>query len=411
MNYTKLYEYYIVLFYKYNFKDIKFKTKYNLTEIYKYAYEFWQMNFDSKLDITKAKDKERLFNFLNDIFRYQTLNNGLRDLYKMITEDGKDTFVIDNIIEINDITNQVIKRVSLPEDDENYAKLSHEELDTYFREFLLSIDESGEYLDVYNQMINSRKVLYFDLVDDARKDKLRKKLGAHNDDNVSFILKNDEKADIYMVLDRKGDISDFRTLAHEFIHYYIDYYNHGKYSHYLLREFPSMFYEQLANKFLHTKGYNIQEVEKLLLYRFKEISDKSVYLSCINKYLRLFCENNFNIDHNIDTARIKEQIDNYIKENGLTEYEYELKRNDNLSNPSKMAIDYCDVANYYLLIDPFMLASNYPYLIGQYLTIYYLDEVDEKRVSLAEIKDITANLPNIDPSMILNLAKQKKYTK
>ena len=412
MDFSKLYECFIILFYKHVINDNNQlnKEEYDFNYIYKYAYNFWKEYNSKKLNLSKEEDKEKLFQFLNDTFRYVLLNDCIKKLYLNITDNLKDEFLINNFDKITNITKNIINNNEVFDyNDSSIPSLSCEELDEYFKELLITIDDSKEYLKTYESLKKENKLLFIDLLDEEAKKEFKRKLNISNKISNNFVFKTKDN-DYYLVLDRKGDISDLRSLIHEFIHYYIMVSNSNE-PYYLLDEFPSMFYEYIANKFLLTKGYNEEDINKLYLYRFKEISNKSSHLISVNYYLELFYRNSFNITHEDDMEKIKETITNFIEKYGIEEYKKKLEKNKNLNNYDKTANLSCDIANLYLVSDMYNLVLNYPYLIGHYLSLHYVEELSDNKINLKDMKKITKNLSNIDPNIILEIDKKKKSLK
>ena len=240
MDFSKLYEYFIVLFFKYNYKDISSlnKKNYDLDEIYKNIYSFWLSNFDKKLDLSKDEDKEKLFDFLNDIFKYKLLNYCLSELYENLTDNKKDEFMINNLSTLSDIVKNILnEKCDLDYKEDDLPKLTHEELDSYFKEFLLFIDSDGDFLKAYEELKNNDRINYLDELDEKEKKYFKMLFYIEDDSYNNFTMKNNENYS-FIVIDRKGNISDFRTLTHEFMHYYINYCNNGKKPLFLLEEFP-----------------------------------------------------------------------------------------------------------------------------------------------------------------------------
>lgn len=409
MDYSKLYEYFIVLFYKYNYKNISMldKKDYDLESIYKYIYELWKEYSDEVLDLNKEEDKEKLYDLLNEIFRYELLNDCIEELYDNLTEQRKDEFIINNLSHICETIELIFKNNSSCEVDlSNLPKLSSEDLDMYFKEFLVYIDDSLEYLECYEKMKKDKKIVFFDLLSDKQKKYFKKLLDIKDDDYNTFTMKDKG----FIVIDRKGDISDLRTLTHEFIHYYIYKNSDGKEPYYLLQEFPSIIYEYFANKFLIMKSINKEDVKKLFLFRFNEIDSKKIYLKTINKYLKMYNDNNCCVTLEDDMDQIKNIINDFIDKNGIDEYRKRVKENK-IDDPKLIAKDYCDEANFYLVRFPYDLVQNYPYLIGQYLSIHYIEEMTNNKFSLKELKEMTKNISDINPQIIFDVENKEKIKK
>lgn len=412
MDYSKLYEYFIVLFHLHNYNNLsKLRNKYNLDEVYSYVYKFWKEFIDQDLDLSCDEDKETLFQFLNRVFRYPMLNDLLEQVYDTITDQEKDEFFLNNFESIYEIVFDSLKQCEINKvSEENLAYLSHEDLDSLFKEFLLDIDKDGDFLKVYEELKSSKRLLYYDLLSNEDKDELteilKKKLNK-DDIKINNIFSKTEK-EAFIIIDRKENISDLRTLTHEFFHYYVYSCNKNKDTYYLLLEFPSIFYEYIVSRFLLKKGYSLEDVSNLLMYRLNEFNEKSDYLSPINYYLKLYIESGKEIAKESDIERTKETIAKYIEENGEEKFKELLKENSNYGDPELLAEDHCDMANYYLNLYPEILSNNYPYIIGNFLASRCIDLLVRHEITLSEMKKITESLPDIDPKIIIDAKNNKE---
>ena len=409
MEFSKLYEYYIDIFSD-QISDQPFESavaEKELEEKYRYVYSFWKEIVGIKLDLSKEEDKKTLYEFLRDIFRYRMLNDLIFDLYNDITIDRQDKFMIENLSSINDIVRNIIKKYeSCDYNEEKLPSLSHENLEEYFVGFLKMIDKSGDYLKVYNNLKASKKLIFFDELDEEEREKIRRSLDVLDEKSNNFSKK------LHVIIDRKGNISDFRNLAHEFIHHYLEVIGVDPKMNYLFREFPSIFYENIAIRFLLMKGYFFVDISNLYNYRYKDITDKALQLTCLNDYLKIYNDNNFTITPEADVERVKERISEFIDNNGIEEYRKSAYQNKILNNPEQMAKDCCDIANVLLVDDPYYLVRNYPYLIGQLLSTHYVREIEKGNFNLKDMKKLVDNLSSMDPKIILEIySRQKKYNR
>lgn len=388
MDINKLYEYYIVLFYYKNYKDISLlKDKnYDLYKIYNYINEFYYKNFDEYLDISLEENRKNLYTFLNSIFRYNLLNDNLYEAYDYL-KDYKDGYIINNFDFLSSIVLDECKHFE-EYDAKNISYdlvlLSHEELDNLFKKFLNNIDPSGNYLKIYIKMKENNKIIYLDLLDEFEKDKLKKLLNINGNNYNDFFVRNDNIGS-YIILDRKGTIEDFSKLAHEFTHYVTYLNDNTNKEHILLEEFPSMFNELLSNIFLIEEGYSKENVEKVVIDRFKYIYNLSTYASVTNQFLEIYMENNNTIDEQLIKNKM---IDG------------------NIINPDSVVGEFVDFVNYFLTADPTSILGTYPYILGNYLSKAYIEEYGKNKNILKLMKDITMNLSNYDVEKIKSKIKK-----
>ena len=369
MNIEKLYEYYIILYYYYNYNDIKKlnDNNYDLDNIYDYVNRFYYDNFDDFLDINNEENKNKLYNFLNDIFRFYLLKNNIEDVYDILNNEN-DNYILNNLNKITELVEKTYYNTKKYQQDSviNISRLSHKELDKHFIDYLLSIDNSHEYLEIYNSIKENNRILYLDLLNDDKKNMLKSKLNITDSSYNDFFFRVDGSGG-FIILDRKGTIEDFSKLAHEFAHF-VTFNNVKNFENNNLQEFPAIFYEKLANIFLIDRGMDKECVKHIIFDRKKYIHNISFYLSRINIFLNIYIKNNLNINEQL----IKEQIEKCLT-------------NENC------IIDLCDFVNYILTVNPDIIRSSYSYIIGDYFSDKYINRYLSGENVLDEMKYITKN--------------------
>ena len=377
MKLEKLYEYYIVLFYLENYHDISVLNEkdYDLDYIYDYVNKLYYDTFNVKLDIGKKENRKKLYEFLNHIFKFYLLKDNIDEFYTILNKDSE-RFILNNFSKIVEIVEKSYKETELFK-DYNIAKLpnlSYEDLDDYFKEFLIFIDNSYDYLEIYSYIKSHHKIIYLDLLSDNDKNKFKSRLNIVDTKYNDFFLRN-ERMGGYIVLDRNETIEDFSKLAHEFIHY-VTFKKNNNFNNVILEEFPSIFYETLANIFLIDKGFDKEKVGQIIFDRNKYINNLSYNALNINLFLNIYLKNDFNINEEL----IKKEI----------------SLNDFLI--SKL----CDYSNYHFTLNPNRIVNSYPYIIGNYLGNRYINKYLKKDNILNKVKYITDNLPNIDAKELIN---------
>ena len=399
LDFNKLYEYYIILFFEVNYKDTSFLSdkKYDLDEIYNYAIEFWYKCFDEKLDITKDENKDKLFAFLNRIFQYKLLNDNLKLVYNNATNNEQDNFVVNNFDKIADLVKDNLSEIN------NYSnidvgelpKLSHVELDKLFTEFLLCIDKSKDMLKTYLELKENNKFIFLDILDKDERHRIKKLLNITDEDYNDYFMRT-ASGDGFIIMDRQNNIGDLRILAHEFMHYYTFSKNKEAYPNFLVIEFPSIFFEILMCNFLIDKEYDTDKVIKLSGLRLNQINDMSLYAFAVNYYIDLYIKNGeVNKEHDLD--RLKELL-----------IEKKISDKKEFDNLDEVAGNYCDFSNYYLAVDQNILNKSYSYIIGNYLALKHLNKFYQNELSMEEMINITKDLPNIDLYTLFDFDKSKE---
>ena len=410
VNMQKVYEYYIALFYKRNYGSfLGLGRQYNEDEIYHYLNQFWFMNFQEFLDVSKEENRDQLFDFLNSIFRYHLLNDNLDEVASSISRDWEDDYVLDHFDVFSKAIQESFELTSGYEDFEpgKFTEMSHEELDKTFRDFLRRIDPSLDYLHIYESMVKEDKIIYLDLLPEEAIKKLREMFHIKDDSYKNFFLPIGED-DGRVFLHREGTIADFCNLAHEFAHYvsfyYQPYQNDGD-----LQEFPALFYELLASYYLKETGYTNQDVSNCLGDRFHYIRSFYRSVSCANSYLQQFLNTHGMITSEGDVQNTIQTIQQFIETHGVDAYRKQIELNPNMSNPDKMAKDYCDLTNFYLTRDPDIIGRRYPYIIGFYLACKKLNlYFQDPDVLLEQMKVITTHFADYGLSDFFSNDQDKK---
>ena len=372
-----------------------------MKDAYKELNEFWKYNFNEELNLDDDDDKDKLYKLVNDLFKYELLNDNLETTFEDFVKSEKDNYIvknIDKIIEIIENQFDDVKELDTYEKRE-MPYLSKENLNKYFIDFLNFVDDSGEYAQIYEELKNSGRLFFLD--EDERKEKLLKALGTYDKNYENFFWKGEHNGG-FVFITRHDNIDDFKALAHEFIHYVTYFKNNDDRCSNLLLEFPPMFYEMLATNYLLNKGYKQEDVISTTMNRFKYIYDESSYMANINSYLKLFLNKNDRITEKDDINMRKVQLDNYKNKIGEDKYKRFIDNSEDEITPEALASSFCDYANFYISINPCILSNTYPYIIGNYLACKYIRKAYRDREVLKEMKDITVNLPNISAEDIFN---------
>ena len=406
---NKLYENYLILFFEVNYKNTSFISdkKHDYDQIYEYINYFWQAKYGNKLDISKEENKEKLYDFVDDIFRYKLLNDNLKLIYNTSIEDSKNEFMKNNYQKMITIVKNVMYDIKDYNDVDikDLPELSNGDLDRLFTEFLFQIDSSKELLELYNNLKKENRFILLDALDEEEADRVRKKFNITKGEYNDYLLVL-ETGESFIILDRKHNIQDLFTLTHEFMHYYAFYNNKDIKPNYLLQEFPSIFFETLMCNFLFEKGYDTKKVSELSCYRLNHLNSFSSAISAVTYYMSIFL-NHGSVDKEIDEVELNKKINKLIKENGEDGYnklKVENQINDDLS---KMTKDYCNFANYYMSVEPRIINNGYSYTVGYYLAMHYLARFYQNDMPMSEMIEITKNLSTINLDELFDFSNDK----
>ena len=246
---------------------------------------------------------------------------------------------------------------------------------------------------LYDDMLINRNIIYLDTLNDVEKNKLFKKLGINKVYENFFAV--DKNLEPKIFLTRNGDMLDFRKLAHEFTHYVVFAKNKDKLENFsiMFREFPSSFYEIEALKFLRNVGYSNEDVTNANLHKLKYIYDIGLDLSLLNSYLKIFLSNNFKITERTDYEYRRNELYDFIEQNGEDAYAKLVSINDKYRDTESMAKSYCDIVNRSLYNSPTIFNELYPYVIASHFALKAIGQDDEEMQGY--MKRVTYNLPRI----------------
>ncbi len=223
-----------------------------------------------------------------------------------------------------------------------YPKLSKEELDLLTKEFFSSIDETGEWLRIYESYCKDR-IIYQDSNLDPNK-------------TWSVFLDHDQ---YQLMAPLKGDISDFIRLIHEIAHLVsIEKERLTGVFHYSIDEFSSIFLEHKAIDFLNNKGYNQDAINNLYLERDFYASMNSKDLIALFQLLEEKRDCPFTLE---DVQNNSAMMRTRLLNQGLS-------YTDNIDCVLPLSEDdisfWCDQFNFAFLRNPEVICEEYSYLCG-----------------------------------------------
>lgn len=342
-------------------------------------YETPEEVVDSLFNMNKD-EKKKLFEYLNQKYRNNLLNELLQDQVRYLTEVSEykqqDNFEIDNIDELLKQTTQEMLSINL-NDQENVKmpSLTEKELDNLIVEFLIKIDPSLKWLKEYEEMKKNNQIKPGEAWNCANEDQ--------------------------WVINTKltHTIEDFRCFIHEFIHYITVKNQKEEVLPIATKEFPSIYFETLAIKFLEEKGYS-KDVINYMLNERNEWTEENVY----NLYLMLGLLSNYLTNNEITPEN---EVERRLQ---ITD---ELKRKipEDLSffyDISLQSINYSfDIANGYFLLYPESIYEEYPYITGTYLADRAVEVTEKDPMFIYDMLSITDNLETTNPKDIIELIHQK----
>lgn len=371
----ELYElYYLVYAYAVHGEEV---VAYDMESVWKKICDMYFDENKNMLDIYDDNDRDILFKWMQGKCRYQLLDTLILNMfYKFVNEennglDNRDEFFINNIDMMNEIMKHEYVNINnkIYNNDINLSAISKNKTIAIVKEILLEIDANGEWLRIYEEALSNNRIIYLNELDSDKEKKLKDKLGLPSLKYVeNTCLSIGKSKDWYIFLKYKNDISDVTTTIHEMVHFINKHCNKGEQEEPLLREFPSIFFELYAGKYLVKIGYDESEIERLnsgrLADTYMALNESMGFVY----YLKML----------IDNGKINEYLDK----------NYSYLGNNYHKN--------CDNCIKDLVINPYAFFEIYPYIIGNYLANKAIKNIDNDNQLLTMVKYITENLSRIN---------------
>ena len=360
------------------------------------------INIEGDYKLTK-KEKRRIFKWLNKKRRYELYNVLIQEQYNMLTRTDDigneyDPFIKNNISELINyiqqdvLSHKIIKKKAL---NRTLPSLTPERLEELMEEYLIEIDPSLKWLEIYKEAMAKENIVY-----------TNKELDWYCSNEYGYNM---------ISAPLSNTLSDFPNLVHEFAHYVanlnvaLDDFIYNS-----IREYPSLFLENHAIHFLEKKGYSKKDISKLLMMR--EYTTQNNELTASAALIGIKTQQDLGEitkEKKIKQCSLgtKNKISNNIKR-----YIFGIVK------PTEECVDaFVDKENRFLLEDKLFFNSSYPYIIASYLTSKTRTRLFEDSAVLGTVLEITENLVNENVRTItekLNITidfnleeKTKKYIK
>ena len=363
------------------------------------AYKYFESNgtFDDFVEYLKDRNnEEKIFQWLQDVSRWDTYNYLLNITSNLLKTDDDEFFK-----RMNYITSLWLARIIEHIKNNNtsikeYQKISDEEFDTLFYEFLSYINAPDEWIKIYNNLKAKGLII------------VEKENVNEHDNSMCF----QDSDGIFKILISNGDnLRGFCNFVHEFIHY-VSRQNGLSIEKMSISEFPSIFFEKIAAEFLEEKGYSSEIVNQILNDR-----DNSNYSLSTSILLPLFSDliryiNHGKISKNDKMALYQNQIDsiNRVRRKML---EILTNAGEKIKDPSafeeikadieKDVDDDCDYMIDLFIKDGLLVINGYQYLLDSYLVEQVLSKRNDDNTIIQKMIDVTNNLGIINIKDILSL--------
>ena len=358
------------------------------------AYKYFEENgsFDDFVEYLKTRNnEEEIFKWLQSVSRWNTYNYLLNITSNFLKEDDEEFFK-----QMNYITslwlNRAIEHIKNNNTVSNqYQKISDNDFDTLFYEFLNYIDAPEEWINIYNKLKEKGLIIV--------------EKGNESDNSMCFL----DKDGITKIMIGNGDnLRGFCNFVHEFIHYVSACLSIEKIA---ILEFPCIFFEKIAAEFLEKKGYSSEIVNQIVGDR--ENNNYSLFKSLLPLFSDFIRYINYGeINKNDKIVSYKNQIESI---NRLRKKMLEILTNagEEIKDPTafeeiKVDIendvdDDCDYMIDLFIKDGVLVVNGYQYLLGSYLAEQVLNKRDNDNTIVKKMISITNNLRTIHIKDILTL--------
>lgn len=347
------------------------------------------------------EERKKILYWLRENCRYETYNYILDKVCNYLKDNGFD-FLASSAS--NNIFVDIIKNYN-EQNNKNYnlPKMSKEDIDKLFYEFLKYINAPESWRKLYNNLKRNNGIHYE--ISDGKE--------------VANCYKDEVDEDYSISIKYNGTTTGFCSLVHEFIHYITFCTEKFNFS---LAEFPSIYFEKIASQFLKDKGYSQEVVEETIASRNENNIEILMALSTlftdVNTYMKrgvLTKEDKINLwqEQMMTIYRLREKYNEILKASG--QEPKPLPSFPSIEQLEQEVDEDCDdLIEQFITNNVFML-DGYQYLLGTSLAESILNK--EGKASIPKMIDVVEDLPSYDANMIaseFNINKDcngKKITK
>ena len=338
-------------------------------------------------EYAKYRDPEeakKIITWLRETCRYETYNFILGRVAEFLKDNGFDylaTSTSNNIFidVIKNYDGQKEEKIELP-------KMSPEEIDRTFYDFLKYIHAPDSWRRIYNSLKRKNAITY--TITDGKE--------------YACCSKNDIDEDYSIEIEYNGTTTGFCSLVHEFIHYIT--FCTGKLN-FSLAEFPSIYFEKAAAYFLRERGYSEEVVVDTILQRnvnnIEILMALSTIFTDVNAYMKkgiVTREDKIALwqDQMMGVYKLRQQCNEKLEALGkkvepLAPFPSieEIERDVDLD---------CDESTKQFIVSDLFLLDGYQYLLGTSLAESIINK--HGRTSLPGMIEVVYDLPSHDANSI-----------
>ena len=312
------------------------------------------------------KEKEAIKIWIAEKERYNVLNLQLGNVLSHLdildnTLKDKLDLIFSGIImnTFHYISTQRISDFVVINNNEFY-KLNKDSLEQLFLEYLDYIKAPQIWYEKFSYLRKNNFIEY-----------LNSESNLNNNDSCCYIDKVDKKRKLK--IDNADTIIGLTNLAHEFAHYIAE--EHGN-SEILIRELPSIYFENIACKFLIEKSFDKEKINKIIANRgFTNFLTYSKISDILFK-LKLYATNG-----KITKEDFKIPLELYLKYIKLENNNKTNNNEDYLLEISRLADKKCDKMNQSIIENDVFILSGINYLVATIIVEELLKRPDTETIS------------------------------
>lgn len=349
-------------------------------DIVDYVYFGKKGSFDDFISYLKVKDREEeIANWMVETNRFSAYNFLLESILTYLRVNGLDA-VGDIADVVSMMLNQTYETVfgNFNVKPEAISSVTPEECDKLFYEFLDDIGAPSSWKDSYDELKKDNRLTY------------RKGV---NELEVSYCGFSDNgKRSINIIAE--GNLIDFKNLVHEFAHYISA--QGGNEMEFSIIELPSIFFENMALRFLKKKGYSEEMVAAIA--RERMLNNRDISPSMLSVFSDVARYANKGIVTREDKIQVYQDMVRQLVENRKILLEKGVKLeslpdiNFNDQEIEKMTCNDCDNLTFEFLSKGFLLLNGYQYMIDTFVAAKIIEKVDDDPTVVPKMFKVTEEL-------------------
>ncbi len=344
----------------------KFSDEFLSTAI---AYKYFESNrsFKDFVEYLKIRNREKeLFDEFKNNMRWYTLNDLLNRVSNYLKNNDTDFYDENNKIVMDYMIYSAVNADKPNVLDEKYPKISSDEFDILFYDFMDYIKAPNEWKNKYNKLKENNLLLKTE----------------GNKESKCFL---DTDGVIKISITDSDNIKGVYNFIHEFIHYIQVSKNGHFFGKVSTAELPNIFFENVFVEFLKEKNVPYEYIEKL--YKDRDDCNREMCINLFPVLLLLHRKmNNREIDKDDIIEIKKKMLGNNMNQDSEESLEI-------------MANGLCDLSTYLLIHTD--LIDAYQYLIGSYLAGLIYEKKDTDKAVVSKMISLINNLHNLRTNDIL----------